>query len=285
MTTTIVTWNIQWARGVDGRVDVARIVDDARRCADFDVLCVQEVASNFAALPGHDGVDQFAEIAARLPGYVSVDGAAVDLAGDGGTRRRFGNLLLSRLPLRHVWRHLLPWPADPTTKSLQRGAIEAIVDAPGGAFRIVTTHLEYYSALQRAAQVERLRELQRDAVARSRAAASMVTADGAFEPPPPVAPSLLVGDFNFRATSAEHARLVAPIDAETPRFVDAWSLVHPGVEQPPTVGVHDRKQWPGPPFACDFSFASADLAPRVRSVRVDARSAASDHQPLAVEID
>jgi hypothetical protein len=44
----LLTWNIQWCRGCDGRVDPRRIVDDARAFADFDVLCVQEVAANFS---------------------------------------------------------------------------------------------------------------------------------------------------------------------------------------------------------------------------------------------
>ena len=46
----LVTWNVQWCRGCDGRVDPQRIVDDARAFADFDVLCLQEVAANFARL-------------------------------------------------------------------------------------------------------------------------------------------------------------------------------------------------------------------------------------------
>ena len=48
----LVTWNIQWCRGCDGRVDPERIVDHARAFADFDVLCLQEVAANFSTLKG-----------------------------------------------------------------------------------------------------------------------------------------------------------------------------------------------------------------------------------------
>ena len=51
----ILTWNVQWCLGVDGRVDPRRIVDEARAFADFDVLCLQEVACNFAALKGSAG--------------------------------------------------------------------------------------------------------------------------------------------------------------------------------------------------------------------------------------
>lgn len=30
----LITWNVQWARGMDGRVDPARIVAHARQMAD-----------------------------------------------------------------------------------------------------------------------------------------------------------------------------------------------------------------------------------------------------------
>jgi len=53
----LVTWNIQWGRGVDGRVDLARIVSTARGLADFDLLCLQEVADNFPGLEGNDDRD------------------------------------------------------------------------------------------------------------------------------------------------------------------------------------------------------------------------------------
>lgn len=43
----LITWNIQWARGMDNRVDPARVVAHARQMTDFDVLCLQEVADNF----------------------------------------------------------------------------------------------------------------------------------------------------------------------------------------------------------------------------------------------
>ena len=72
----IMSWNVQWCRGIDGRVDPARIVAEAKRIADFDVLCLQEIADNFPEprLGGNDDRDQFAEIAALLPGFTAVAG-------------------------------------------------------------------------------------------------------------------------------------------------------------------------------------------------------------------
>ena len=40
----LVTWNVQWFCGLDERVDVPRVLAHARAMADFDVLCLQEVA-------------------------------------------------------------------------------------------------------------------------------------------------------------------------------------------------------------------------------------------------
>jgi len=51
----LITWNIQWGLGMDRRLDLERVVRDARRIADFDVLCLQEVADNFPELHGSRG--------------------------------------------------------------------------------------------------------------------------------------------------------------------------------------------------------------------------------------
>jgi endonuclease/exonuclease/phosphatase family metal-dependent hydrolase len=276
----LVTWNIQWGRGCDGRVDLDRIVAHAYRFADFDVLCLQEVSAGYPELPGCDGSDQFAGLAQRLPGFEAVEAVATDSPQPGGTRRRFGNMLLSRLPLGPVFRHLLPWPADPAVPSMQRVALEATVHTPWGPLRVTTTHLEWYSPLQRAAQVEHLRGLQREAHAQAICARPASETSGPFDPVPRGVPAVLVGDFNFRAGTAEHLRLQAPIDAATPAYRDAWELLHPGVPHPPSVGVHDRQQWPGLPFTMDFAFISDDLAPRVRGLRIDQATDASDHQPV-----
>lgn len=141
---TLISWNVQWCRGIDGRVDPARIAATARAIADFDVLCLQEVAIGFRGLAGSTGEDQFAALAAALPTYRGFFGPATDLPDDAGGRRQFGNAIFTRLPVRQVFRHLLPWPADPAVPSMQRVALELVVDAAGGSLRIITTHLEYY---------------------------------------------------------------------------------------------------------------------------------------------
>jgi len=280
----LLSWNIQWGLGVDGRVDLDRIVVHARRFGDFDVLMLQEVADGYPELKGADGSDQFAALAQRLPGYTVVDGVATDTPRPGGGRRRFGNLIASRLPVLQVFRHLLPWPADPGLQSMQRIAIEISVGAPFGPLRVTTTHLEYYSAPQRAAQAERLRELHREAVQQSRIRRPGTPADGAFAALPRGGPAVLAGDFNCTPESAERMRLLEPFDDATPAYVDAWDLLHRGETRAPTLGVYDHVQWPEGPRTFDFMLVSADLAPRVRRVEVDASSNASDHQPVLIEL-
>ncbi|MDO8248578.1 MAG: endonuclease/exonuclease/phosphatase family protein [Rhodoferax sp.] len=280
----LITWNIQWGRGADDRVDLDRIVAHASRVADFDVLCLQEVSAGYPELPGCDGSDQFKGLADRLPAYSAIAGVATDTPHPTGGRRAFGNMIFSRYPVLQVWRHLLPWPADPGVSSMQRIALEATLDTPLGLIRVSTTHLEYYSRAQRAAQVERLRDLHQEAVAQAGSPRPGAPSEGPFCAVPRAAASILTGDFNCRPESAEVSRLLAAMEGGAPPYQDAWALTHPAQPHAPTTGLYDKRQWPGPPFACNFIFVSADLAPRVQTLRVDATSDASDHQPLLIEL-
>ena len=276
----LITWNIQWCRGCDGRVSPARIIAAAREMADFDVLCLQEVASNYADLPGGRGENQYDTLAGFLPGYVLIEGPATDAFAPGGSRRQFGNALATRLPVVQVYRHLLPWPPDSAAPNMQRAALEVVLGGPSGPLRVTTTHLEYYSETQRRAQIERLRDLQIEAAGHAAAPPRPRKNGGPIEPLPRPASSILTADFNFRPEDASHARLQAPLGPDVPAYRDAWQLRYPGVPHPPTLGVHDKEQWPGPAFACDFIFVTEDLAARVEEVVVNEATQASDHQPV-----
>ena len=52
----------------------------------------------------------------EMPGYEAFFVPAIDLPGR-RAQRRFGNLVLSRLPVGRVLRHLLPWPPSPTCRA------------------------------------------------------------------------------------------------------------------------------------------------------------------------
>ncbi|HET7402715.1 MAG TPA: endonuclease/exonuclease/phosphatase family protein [Usitatibacter sp.] len=280
----LVTWNIQWGRGVDGRVDLARIVSTARELADFDVLCLQEVADNFPGLEGNDDRDQFALLAQLLPGYRAAEAIGVERVAPDGRRRRFGNVLFTRYPILAVRRHALPWPADAAAPSMPRALVEAVVQAPMGPVRIGTTHLEYYSAVQRAAQARYLRQLHEEACARAAGSAQPGDPGTPFEATPATCRALLTGDFNFPVDDASHAGIQQAAAGGAPPYRDAWRVVYPRKPHPPTFCVHEHG-YAEEPYCCDFIFVSADLAPRVRSIRVDVDTQASDHQPVVAEID
>src|SRR5437868_2408666 len=161
--TAIVSWNIQYGKGCDGKVDLGRIARVVRAMGDPDVICMQEVSRNEPDIAG--GADQAAELAALFPEYEGFFGPGLNRLGKGPQRRQFGNLLLSRLPVLQVFQHLLPRPAEPGVKQMQRQAIEAVVQTRAGALRVVTTHLEYFSERHRTAQIERLRELHEETAA------------------------------------------------------------------------------------------------------------------------
>ena len=281
----LITWNIQWGRGCDGVVNLRRIVDTARELADFDVLCLQEVASNYPGLAGSAGEDQPALLARLLPGYTPVFGAATDVLGEGGARRLFGNMILSRLPVVQAFRHLLPWPVDPEKSSMQRVLVETVIEAPFGALRVMTTHLEYYSALQRKAQVERIRELHAESALRARRERARDSSAGPFRSMRRAASAILTADFNFRPDDPLHGRLMDPCGDGVPALRDAWQECHPAVPHPPSLGVFDHEQWPDGGFCCDFIYVSEDLCPRIAGVRIDQKTDASDHQPVVLTLN
>jgi endonuclease/exonuclease/phosphatase family metal-dependent hydrolase len=281
----LITWNIQSARSAGGGADLGRVVAALDRFSEFDVLCLQEVACGFNARDGSPLGDQFSSLAARLPGYSLSCATPLDTLAADGLRCRMGTAVFSRYPVLQVLRHSLPWPADPAVMSMPRAALEVTLGTPNGPLRVLSVHLEYFSALQRRAQVDRLRELQREAVTHARQPRPGASDGGPFAAVPRAAPAVLMGDFNLLPDSPEYARLLAPFTDGTPALRDAWHLVQPGRRHAPTVGLHDDAPNAGMPFTFDFAFVSSDLAGRVRRLRVDAAETGSDHQALLLELD
>lgn len=279
----LLSWNIQWGRGMDGRVDLARILRTIQQLGDFDVICLQEVSVNFPGLPGSRGEDQVAELSAGLPGYTAIYGAATDVPNGQGGRSLFGNVIFSRLPVGQVWRHILPWQAELTTPSMQRVLVEAVVTADVGSLRVMTTHLEYYSQHQREIQIGAIRRLHVEACAMSERASLAEEQGRPFEVFSRPAQAVLCGDLNFPATAPERSRILAPFSEGIPSFHDAWSVLHSGKPHAPTVGIHpvdfvDR------PECFDFVFITDGLVERLQTHGMDAITEASDHQPVWVEL-
>jgi len=273
----LVSWNTQWCCGIDGVVSPARIAEGARALADFDVLCLQEIAVNYPELRGNSDQDQPASLAALLPGYQLFFGAAVDDFDAQGKRQRFGNLIATRLPVARVQHHPLPWPADGGVRSMPRMVTVVTVRDPQlGPVRIMTTHLEFYSKPQRMAQARALRALHAEYSALAAAPPEQSSDGSPFQSKVHTSHAIVCGDFNLQAHEAEYGELTAGLR-------DAWRLLHGDAPQPPTFMVHDRTYGPEP-VACDFVFVSESLKDRVRRIAIDGDTQVSDHQPVLVEL-
>jgi endonuclease/exonuclease/phosphatase family metal-dependent hydrolase len=275
----LLTWNIQCGKGCDGVTDLARIVRIARETCDADVFCFQEVSANF---PRHDGgADQSAELAALLPGYFPVFRPAIETIDQAGGLHRFGNMTLSRLPVVQINNHILPWPGAGAGRSMRRHALEVTVQASFGAVRTVNTHLEYYSAAQREAQIARLLDLQQDASISPKLPTRQP--DEPYESQTVTGSSLMCGDFNFDVSDPQHA-LIDRSGRPGLNYRDAWTAVHAEAKRSPTCGIYDHVQWTDGPDCRDFIFASEDLLSRITRIEVNGRTDASDHQPVFIEL-
>jgi endonuclease/exonuclease/phosphatase family metal-dependent hydrolase len=274
----LLTWNIQCGKGCDGVIDLARTAAVAREFADADVYCFQEVSDNFTHLDGDE--DQSAQLASLFPGYRPVFRPAIETIDAVGRLHRFGNMTLSRLPVLQIANHLLPWPGAATVRSMRRHALDVTVQAAFGALRIVNTHLEYHSTVQREAQIVRLLDLQEEVSTGSIAGGSHVEPYGAQTL---AASSLLCGDFNFDVSDSQHS-LLHESKRRGLNYRDAWSIRHPGKPRAATCGLYDRVQWPEGPDCRDFIFVTEDIGGRIHDVDVNAATDASDHQPVVIDL-
>jgi endonuclease/exonuclease/phosphatase family metal-dependent hydrolase len=167
---------------------------------------------------------------------------------------------------------------------MPRIALEAIVGAPFGDVRVITTHLEFYSAKQRMAQAQALRAIYAEGHAYARDARLTKTDRSPFHTFIRPKPTIITGDFNFEPDGPEHPAILAPFDDGTPPLHDAWQVAHPGESHPSTFCIYQKSDPSGDELHCDFIFVSDELRERVRTLTVDQKTQASDHQPVILTI-
>lgn len=286
----LASYNIQYGRGRDGVFDLERI---AQAIAGADVIALQEVERYWQRSGMHDQPGAIAEI---LGDYHWVYGAGVDLDAsvrdaDGrliSRRRQFGNMLLSRTPILSSRNHPLPKYASLGPMSLQRSALEGVVETGRGLLRVYSVHLTHLSAETRMPQIERILDIHRQAPVEGAAiSGSGLKDEWTRDGMPPELPSVAVflGDFNMEPDSEEYARMAGPVSPYGGRitnpegFVDAWVAAGNGAHDGVTADIDGRE------VRLDYCFVSARLAPQITAARIDAQAAGSDHQPIWVEID
>ncbi len=282
--TRILSWNIQNGISPDGSVSLRRVADVIESMGTPDVICLQEVSRGLSLRSETASPDQIAELAELFPEYEVVFGVAFEACSPGARGRwQYGNAVLTRLPLLLVVSHPLPRPGVGGVRHMIRQATEVVVADASGPLRIVNLHLEFHSAIHRRAQVDRLRDLQREALEEA-SMPPLTDSTGPYQAIARPVDGIFCGDFNMLPGSEEYQRLLAPLAGESRLFDDAWMALYPRCAHDPTCGIYDRKQWPEGPHCRDFLFVAGRCIEALRDLRVEANTDASDHQPLVLEL-
>jgi endonuclease/exonuclease/phosphatase family metal-dependent hydrolase len=174
----VASYNVHGCLGLDGRRDVARIIQILREI-DADVIGLQEVESRH----GRSEVDQAEQFAAAL-GMACIEGPLLHHAQRGW----YGNALLTRLEVQAVRRVLF----DSCGREARGAIVCDLAGANGTCWRVMTTHLDLRSRHRRRQFATLLDQLV----------------------PSPRQPTVLMGDFNEwwprsrgLATLRDHAEL------------------------------------------------------------------------------
>jgi endonuclease/exonuclease/phosphatase family metal-dependent hydrolase len=122
-------------------------------------------------------------------------------------------MVLSRYPIAAVRNLLLPRSRTFDKLNLQRGALEAVIDAPGGALRVYSVHLDHVSPNERIAQIAYLKARANGFLDEGGALTGAIE----FAVPDPALPVdyLLMGDFNMEPEGLEYVEMVAQIARST----------------------------------------------------------------------
>lgn len=280
----ISSWNIQNGLGIDGQVSLERVAKTLKNTIDPDIICLQEV-SRFMPLADGSNADQVKLLSDLFPDYEFVFGAAIDTYLPALKQRgQFGNMILSRYPITTVFNHPLPQPSDiNATKHMARQLIEVTVETESHTFRVMTTHLEFHSIIQRSAQSHHIVNIQKH-VEGLQIPSHPVDKFGPYEPLQRPTHCIVCGDFNFEPYSSEYRTLINR-NQLSDHLNDSWLLLHPDDSHAPTCGLYDHKQWPEKAHCRDFFFITDSLKNSLRKIVCDQTSQASDHQAISIYLD
>ncbi|MCZ8177916.1 MAG: endonuclease/exonuclease/phosphatase family protein [Rhizobium sp.] len=281
-----VSYNIQYGFGQDGRFDPDRIAGSIR---DADVIALQEVTRGYSRNGYADLVETFS---ALFPDYFVAFGPACDVLVDhsvidGRLRERrfqFGNMVLSRYPILASRNLLLPRSRTFDKLNLQRGALEAVIDAPGGALRVYSVHLDHVSPDERIAQIAFLKDRVFGYLSEGGALTGAI--EFAVSDPPLPEDFLVMGDFNMEPESPEYIAMVGRNDAYYGRAPRAGlpTDVEAHLKARPEGGYSWISEDGSRRMHLDYCFVSGGLVSRLKTCRVDVSARGSDHLPVWVEL-
>lgn len=272
----LVSYNIQYGYGRDGRYDLERAV---MASAAADVIALQEVERNWwrTAMDDQPALierllpDRFWSFAPEL----DVDASLREPSGRVINRRRqHGQMVLSRWPILSSRMLILPKLEIGPVFNFVTGVLETVIAPPAGPLRIYNVHLGYAAAAERRLQVEALIEFMTRALSEG-GVWSGKDSDAAHwqadeSPPPMPSTAVLLGDFNAEPDAPEMQRLTGPEGT----LIDAWR--HLRGDAPAITYPADQ--------SLDHMLVTTDLVPRLRDCWIDDLAPGSDHQPIWLEI-
>ncbi len=282
----IISYNIQFGRGLDGVVDLVRSCEAVRGA---DIICLQEVDQHWRR---SGDTDQPAEIAGLLPTYHWVYGSSFDVDASARSahgavihrRRRHGNLVLSRWPILSSRCFNLP-KQDYTDKfNMQMGFIECVVATEPEPLRVYNYHAGYLGSAERLEQVRTFASVFTRSPAEGGAWSGKRDIDGddwsnRHDFPPMPASAIVCGDFNAAPDTEEYRLLL-----DSTGLVDCWAQVDSADLAASTLRkeTSDDIRITG---KVDHILVTTNLVPAVREAAIDRDADGSDHRPVSVRLE
>ena len=164
-----------------------------------------------------------------------------------------------------------PGRADPEHPAgMPRGMIETVLEAPGGKLRVLTTHLEYYSPLQRRAQVRRIRELHCGSLRAGRHLPARARPRAAVPAGLPARHRASTAAIQFAPDSEDYRHCWRRAEAWRPGPGRCLAVRHGDMRarRPPACTASRGRS---KPECYDYFFVTEDLAPRVAEVKCSPR--------------
>lgn len=286
----LVTYNIQFGRGKDMINDLDRIASEVDGA---DIICLQEVDRYWQR---SGDVDQAQWFTNHFPHYHVEYGAGVNICADSRDddgrinhrRQQFGNMTLSRFPLAYCRHHLLPKYASTGPISIQRSALECIVQINQRTVRVLNTHLTHLSSETRAPQVNSLLSIHN----RGTLDGSPVCGDLSqsywqtnTELPQPPLETICVGDFNFEPGSDNYTAMTGPVSDYGGRIINPSGFMDARVAAGHEENAGATSDVQGRRAKLDHIFISPSLADLVQDCWIDDEAQGSDHEPLWLKIE
>ncbi len=282
----IVSYNIQFGRGLDRIIDLNRICLSIKGA---DLICLQEVEVGWQRSGETDQPKLISEI---LPEYYTVFGSSFDvdnsIKNEHGhvvnRRRRHGVMILSAWPILSSRTFNLAKTHYADKFNMQMSLVEAVIRAEDKAIRVYNYHAGYLGSEERLDQVQQLVKVYQKSPREHGAWCGHSNIDdddwsNQEETPEMPDSAIACGDFNCSPESSEYQYLIDNSD-----LVDSWSVSDPDNLNTST----RRRNITGDIKVAgkiDHIFVSQDLVGNVQRVMIDHEADGSDHKPVRCYMD